>query len=237
MKYGHYADDQFPINKYPNYKTNSHGFRCLEFSPLPVGGKNVIVLGCSHTFGQGLEESEIWITQLEKLLNNKMLRFWNLAQPGASPDACVRLLYASEKVLFPKIIIVCWPAWSRRERLDVYPINLTGDDPLLKQETSLTDQNNFLKCVFLVEKFAEHIQANVFHCFAQDLYMIPGNKNVLESHSLRSCWPVWDNHHLPGARRTIETETDMARDGIHYGIKHHRTFAELMFERFKTRIK
>jgi hypothetical protein len=237
MKYGHYSDNQFPTFNHKDYKTNSHGFRCPEFSPLPDGGKNIAVLGCSHTFGEGLEQPEIWISQLEKLLNNKRLRFWNLAQPGASPDMCVRMLYASEKVLFPKIIIVCWPAWSRRERLDIYPISITSDDNSLKYENSVTDQNNFLKCVFQVEKFAEYNNAVVFHCFAQDIYMIPDTRYVLDDSSLRSCWPVWDNHHGADARRTIEGKPDLARDGIHYGTKHHRTFAENIYNRFSSKIK
>lgn len=237
MKYGHYSDNRIPTFDHSEYKTNSNGFRCDEFYPLPEGGKNVVVLGCSHTFGEGLEQHETWVSQLEGLLDKKILRFWNLGQPGASSDMCVRILFSAEKVLFPKIIIVCWPAWSRRERLDVYPKSLTSDNQELQFESSLTDQNNFLKCVFQVEKFAEYNGAQVFHCFAQDIYNIPDNTNVLTNYSLRSCWPVWDNHRGPGARRIIEDKPDLARDGIHYGVKHHRTFAENFYNMFGNKIK
>ena len=178
MKHGYYADNELPRADNPDYKTNSLGYRCPEFSPLPTGCKNVVVLGCSHTFGEGLEEDQIWCTQLSKLLEGKNLRFWNLGQPGASPDKCVRLLYGSEKVLFPKIIIVCWPAISRRERLDHYPLSLTGDNPLLKTENNYTDRHNFLKCVFQVEKFAEYNRAITFHCFAEEVYPL-AKVNVL----------------------------------------------------------
>ena len=238
MKHGHYADNELPkANKELNHTTNSLGYRCPEFSPLPVGGKNVVVLGCSHTFGVGLSESQTWVKSLEKLFNNKRLRFWNLGQPGASPDKCVRILYGCEKILFPKIIIMCWPAWSRRERLEQDPISLTGDDPLLKQENDHTDRNNFLRCVFQTEKFAQYNQAKIFHCFAQDVYDIPGNTNVLDNTSIRSCWPEWDNHRLEGAKREHITEPDLAADGIHYGIKHHQTFAQKFYDRFRTKLK
>lgn len=242
MKYGYYADNELPetiahSQTYRDqYKLNSQGYRCREFSPLPNGGKNVAVLGCSHTFGEGLEESEIWISQLEKLLNNKSLRFWNLAHPGASPNLCVRTLYGSEKVIFPKIIIVCWPAWSRRERLDRYPRSLTKDDSELLLETEDTDRNNFLKCVFQVEKFAQYNQAKVFHCFAQDVYKIPNNNNVFDDTTIRLCWPDWDPNRQYTRRERVLTPS-FARDGVHYGVEHHTTFAKKIYNRFKTKIK
>ena len=243
MKYGYYADDEIPESipldkkSIVSYKTNSHGYRCPEWTPLPEGKKNVVVLGCSHTFGEGLDEGQVWVDQLYKKLDQKRLRFWNLGQPGASPEKCVRILYGSEKVLFPKIIIVCWPFWSRRERLDSHAQSLTSDDPLLKTENDQTDQYNFLKCVFQVEKFGQYNNASVFHCFAQDVYMIPDTNNVFDKTSLRACWPVWDDYRGVGARRTIEKEDDIAKDGKHYGPKHHLTFAEDLYNRFGSKIK
>ena len=101
MKHGYYADDELPnFNPAAGYKTNSLGYRCPEFRPLPDGGKNVVVLGCSHTFGEGLEEDETWVSQVAKQ-SNKILRWWNLGQPGASADLMIRILYGTEKVLFP----------------------------------------------------------------------------------------------------------------------------------------
>ena len=236
MKFGYYADNELPREDNPNYETNSHGYRCPEWSPLPDGGKNVVVLGCSHTFGEGLEESEIWISQLSKLLEGKNLRFWNLAQPGASPDKCVRILYGTERVLFPKLIIVCWPLFSRRERLDHYPSSLTGDNPLLKTENDHTDKHNFLKCVFQVEKFAEYNLAQAFHCFADDIYPLE-KVNVLNETSLKTCWPEWDKHHLPDAKRDIIKQPSVARDGIHFGVEHHRTFAQKFYDKFYKKLR
>ena len=123
MKYGHYSDSEIPnykshdhYNEQNGYVTNSFGYRCPEWTPLPYGKKNVVVMGCSHTFGEGLDAGEVWVDQLYTLVNQRLLRFWNLGQPGASGEKIVRILYATEKVLFPKIIIICWPLWSRRER-------------------------------------------------------------------------------------------------------------------------
>jgi hypothetical protein len=203
---------------------------------LPDGGKNVVVLGCSHTFGEGLEDEETWVSLVAKQ-SNKILRWWNLGQLGASADLMIRILYGAEKVLFPKIVIACWPAWNRRERLDKNTQNLTSDNTLLKTENDNTDRNNFLKNVFFLEKFAEKNGAKTFHCFAQDAYEIDSNLQVLKDHTIKNCWPEWDSHHLPDAKRKKIITPNLARDGVHYGIEHHQVFARLFLERFKSKLK
>ena len=235
MKYGHYSDNKIPTQDNPGYQLNSCGYRCPEWNPLPDGKKNVAVLGCSHTFGEALNDGEVWVDQLAAKTDSTVLRWWNLGQPGASADKIIRVLYATERVLFPKIIIICWPLWSRRERLEHTPKNLTSD-ALLKTETEATDRNNFLKNIFFAEKFAETQRAKLFHCFAQDIYEIP-SATVYNNTSLRSCWPEWDSHHLPDAKRDHITTPSLARDGIHYGSEHHRVFAEKIYNRFKLKLK
>lgn len=237
MKHGYYADNELPkFDPAAGYNTNSLGYRCPEFRPLPDGGKNVVVLGCSHTFGEGLEDEEIWISRVAKE-SNKILRWWNLAQPGASADLLVRILYGTEKVLFPKIIIVCWPTRNRRERLDSYSQNLTSNNSLLKTENDNTDKNNFLKNVFFLEKFAEKIGAKTFHCFAQETYKLEDDLQVLKNYTIKNCWPEWDKHHLLDAKREKINIPSLARDGVHYGAEHHQVFARLFLERFKSKLK
>lgn len=238
MKFGFYADNQLPesVVDASKYNVNSHGYRCPEWKPLPVGKKNVVVLGCSHTFGEGLEDGEVWVDKLYAKVDQKRLRFWNLGQPGASADKIVRILYGTEKILFAKHIIVCWPVWSRRERLENYPKSITGSDQLLKTENEQTDKNNFLKNVFLVEKFAEKTGAVVFHCFAQDAYNI-SNANVLLETSIRSCWPNWSTLKTDHENRILTTKPSVAKDGLHYGVEHHEMFAQLFYEKFRSDLR
>jgi hypothetical protein len=233
MKYGYYADDDLPkFNSVEGYKINSHGYRCPKFRPLPDGGKNVVVLGCSHTFGEGLEDEETWVSQVAKQ-SNKILRWWNLAMPGGNADQMIRILYGTEKFLFPRIVIACWPAWSRRERLDLYPQNLTSDNNLLKTENNNTDRNNFFKNVFFLEKFAEKNNAKTFHCFAEDVYELDSNLQVLKDYTIKNCWPEWDKHE----KRELHTKPSLAKDGIHYGKEHHEVFARLFLQRFNTKLR
>lgn len=226
MKYGFFSDNDIPkMVKYQNYECNSYGYRCPEFSPMPNGGKNVLVLGCSHTFGEGVDLQNTWVHLLSQKCN-KRLRWWNLGYPGASGDFIVRVLFGTQKVLFPKIIIICWPLAMRRERLDVHPKFLYRDSEELKIETEWTDKNNFYKNVFLVEKFAEFTNCATFHCFAEETHEIKGKKEVYTAHTLRSCWPEWDSR----GSRELHLEPDLARDGKHYGPKHHSNFAQKLYK-------
>jgi hypothetical protein len=239
MKFGFYSDREIPesvaIDRslWKDYKLNSHGYRCPEWTPMPDGKKNVVVLGCSHTFGQGNKDDEHWVHFLSQH-NTGRLRYWNLAQPGASADKVVRILYGCEKIIDPKIIIVCWPFWSRREKLHSYAQSQTSYDEELKLENELTDKNNFLKNVFFMEKYAEKNNAKTFHCFAQDSYEEHiKDLNVLERHTIKNCWPYWDKFE----QREKYNEPSFASDGEHYGVEHHKRFAQLFLQKFAQKLK
>jgi hypothetical protein len=238
MKIGYFSDNELPQgfgNKHPDgaqYTLNSFGYRCPEWSPMPDGKKNVVILGCSHTFGQGLNDDEHWVHFLSQH-NTKRCRYWNLAQPGSSGDKLVRTLYGSEKIIDPRIVIACWPDWSRRERFEKSPINLSGGHETLRHETDETDLANFLKNVFFVEKYGEKNNCKVFHCFAQESYHEHIEElNVLKEQTIRNCWPWWHKTR----QRDLQSDS-VARDGQHYGIKHHQRFAELFLERFGPKLK
>jgi len=225
MKFGYFSDESLP--------ESTHGYRCPSWNPMPDGKKNVVVLGCSHTWGVGLEDDEHWVHFLSQH-NTERLRYWNLGQPGASADKIVRILFGCEKTINPNIIIVCWPAWSRREILSSEPKSLTGDADELKVETDETDKNNFLKNVFFVEKYAQHKNSKIFHCFAEESYHehIKG-LNVLEHYTLANCWPYWDKFE----QRVTHKNPNLASDGQHYGVEHHKRFADLFLGKFGQKLR
>lgn len=238
MKIGNFSDKELPKgygaieNDGATYTLNSFGYRCPEWTPMPDGKKNVVVLGCSHTFGQGLNDDEHWVHLISQH-NTTRCRYWNLAQPGSSGDKIVRTLYGSEKIIDPRIVIVCWPDWSRRERIEKSPINLSGGHETLRYETDETDLANFLKNVFFVEKYGEKNNCKVLHCFAQESYHehIYG-LNVLAEQTIMNCWPWWHKY----KQRELQSDS-VARDGHHYGIKHHQRFAELFLDQFAKKLK
>jgi hypothetical protein len=227
IKYGHYSD--YDLKTFRGWP-----FRCPSWNPMPDGKKNVVILGCSHTWGVGLEEYETWAHHVSQH-NTKLLRYWNLGQPGASSDTVVRILYSCEKVINPSIIIVCWPEISRRERLENYTENLMGTDPKLKHENAHTDRNNFYKNVFFLEKYAEKNQCKTFHLFSDypmDLKKYNPNINVMEDYTIKNCWPYWDKFQ----ERTKRTPS-RAKDGLHWGVDNHKRFAQIFLERYSGKLK
>ena len=116
----------------------------------------------------------------------------------------------------------------------MHQINITSGDPLLKFENEDTDQQNFLKNIFLLEKFAERNQCKTFHCFAQDSYQehIKG-LNVLEDYTIKNCWPYWDKFE----QRVPYNEPSTAADGKHYGVEHHERFAKLFLDYFGPKLR
>lgn len=228
MKYGFYSDNELTtFEQYP--------FRCPSWDPMPSGKKNAVILGCSHTWGVGLEPHETWAHRISQH-NTDRVRYWNLGQPGASPEAVVRVLYSCEKVLHPDIIIVMWPESSRRERLETHTKNILGTHETLRYENDKTDRNNFLKNVFLLEKFAEKNNCRTMHCFSDHYIDFRSKDNsplVLEDYTLRNCWPHWDKF----TAREVYREPSRAKDGIHFGVEHHERFAKLFLERFGPKLK
>ena len=225
MKHGHYTDRGLP--------ESAHGGRCHSWDPMPDGKRNVLVLGCSHTYGVGLDDDQHWVHHLSQHNKNRY-RYWNLGQPGASADHIVRILYGTEKLLDPKVIIICWPIWSRRERLEEHASSITGAHDLLKTENPQTDKHNFLKNIFFVEKFAEKNNCATFHCFAEESYHehLKGLQ-VLETYTIANCWPYWDKFE----QRVPFKDPSYASDGVHYGVEHHERFAKLFLDHFAVKFK
>ena len=104
----------------------------------------------------------------------------------------------------------------------------------MKYENTETNKNNFLKNVFLLEKYAEKNNCKTFHCFAHDSYHheIP-DLNVLKDYTVKNCWPYWDSREQ---RQQFE-KPSLASDGLHYGVEHHKRFAQLFLEKFGTKLK
>jgi hypothetical protein len=234
MEFGFFTDkgldkqnkDKAPWNE---QELNSHGYRCPEWEPMPNGKKNVVILGCSHTFGQALDDDQHWVAHLSKH-NTTRLRYWNLGVPGASADACVRRLWGTQKLLFPKIVIMCWPSITRREWYDKEISTLHGGSEKLLIHNKHTDKSNFLNNVFWVEKFGEVTGAKTFHCFSQDpvTHESLEGLNVMDDYTLRNCWPYWDKF----TARELHSEPSRAKDGAHYGVENHKRFAYLLIQKF-----
>jgi hypothetical protein len=85
-----------------------------------------------------------------------------------------------------------------------------------------------------VEKYAEKKLCLTFHCFADDSYDEHLNGvNVLRNHTIRNCWPYWDKFE----QREPYNKPNTAKDGEHYGVEHHKRFAEIFLKQFQHKLK
>ena len=102
-----------------NYKFNSDGYRCDEFSTpsdLPI-----LFMGCSMTEGIGLPLNEVWphyiLTNIRNLPQNlhKNIPFKTLAIGGSGIDFAARSLNQYVDKIKPKYIIMLMSSIYRRE--------------------------------------------------------------------------------------------------------------------------
>ena len=106
-----YGYKQFKYHKVVDintfYRVNSHGFRGQEIT----GDEDLVIGGCSFTFGLGVPEDKNWAVQVA---NNLNLKYANLAYPGASVMFIVKSIFAYfKKHGNPKTLLCLFPDSDR----------------------------------------------------------------------------------------------------------------------------
>jgi hypothetical protein len=98
-----------------NYELGKHGFRCDDFDTIDFTKQSIVYLGCSHTFGIGSSEEDIWCSILHKLLqehHNTEFNYINLGVGGGCIDDYLRFMPYMKK-FNPHTIISCTPPMHR----------------------------------------------------------------------------------------------------------------------------
>ena len=95
---------------YPlTYTYNSQGYRCPEFDSIDWSNQ-VIIFGCSHTFGTGVSDEQTISAQLTML-------GWptiNLGQPGTGVNyQFINSVILNENKIKPRAVIYNWPSPAR----------------------------------------------------------------------------------------------------------------------------
>ena len=181
------------------YSINLQGFRTSE---IEQNTNSIVALGCSHTCGIGLPESDVWVSRLEKMSG---LNCINLGVAGASLDTIFRISNYWLKIIKPKIAILLCPPIHRFElRRDINDmtsflpgIDLSSEDSLICNRWWQNEENsrfNAYKNVLAIEKLCNKLDIKCFAYATQEL-------------------------------RTI----DLARDMLHHGPKAHLAFAQKVF--------
>ncbi len=99
------------------YRFNSSGYRSNPFDERKE--LNVIIAGCSHTFGAGLA----WLDTYGEVLRQELTRLtglgvqvWNFGMYAGSNDIICRVLIGGVEALSLDAVFVYWSGRSRREQ-------------------------------------------------------------------------------------------------------------------------
>jgi lysophospholipase L1-like esterase len=95
-----------------SYEVDSHGWRGPEFKPdYGADELRIVAIGDSCTFGKGVEETETWPRQLERVLQARLgpsrrVRVANLGVNGYSSRDYLEVLETQALALKPEVVIV-----------------------------------------------------------------------------------------------------------------------------------
>lgn len=183
----HCKEDIFPIE----YNINSYGFRSKEFSQND--GQRALALGCSQTFGFGLQEEYTW----SQILSNKLnIDIDNLAQGGDSTMGQIRKCFAYFKMFgHPKAIFCLFPI--RRMQMPIIidknrPVhNYTSSRQYEIERLFISDDNfsKYSKAPHIVQELIGEPTALFFdHVFIEML------EQYCESNNILFAWSFWERY-------------------------------------------
>jgi hypothetical protein len=174
------------------YKINSNGFRGNEIS----GEEDLIIGGCSFTFGLGIPEDKIWAVELA---NNLNLKYANLSYPGASTMFIVQSMFKYFKqyrnpktiiCLFPDAYRMCLPYIENKLKSLDNPTNEEISHLFLK---GFTDDR--IPAYSKLPHMAEHvIPKDVAKWLSiQHIYML---EQYCKSNNIKFIWSSWEDPFL-----------------------------------------
>jgi len=179
------------------YKYNSCGFRSQEFdltNTKPV----ILTLGCSHTVGVGVPQSNNWPEQLGSTYFPDH-NVWNAGLGGASADTVARLAVNMIPIIKPDIVAIMWPSLYRFE---TYKNNAVFNGPWLDEPLNLQFEDN-----------------TTFNNQTKNKTILDLLQNIYGFKLLSLDWDDTTN------KVYTDVSWTKARDGAHFGIDWHQQMA------------
>lgn len=207
-----------------SYKFNNYGYRCDAFHRKD---KNVMTLGCSIGFGNGIPVDKRFSSVFCQCLG-KEVNDWNLSWPGVSGDYVSRMAVTCIPILKPDILLINFPNLSRREFFDIKG-NIYAHRPNRKTYSSVEQE--------LHSSFMNLTSDN------QDLYRLYMHYKIIEStcllYDVKFLYSVHDSDYQKFLKLNLNKDRfvkclkkiDFARDGGHPGILSNQKHGKNYFER------
>jgi hypothetical protein len=181
------------------YVLNSHGFRTSE---IEEDNQSLVALGCSHTFGVGLSDNQVYC----RLLADKLgCRLFNLGVPGGATDTAFRIASYWLPIIKPKYVVMVGPQPVRFE------IRMFK-----------TDRHVFIPGNTGPEKSVQEM-AKRFISFEENA-LVNRHKNLLAIENITERF----GGKFYSYNENMKV-VDRARDNLHYGPVSHRNSAENIY--------
>jgi len=238
------------------YRINELGFRGEDVSEQSI--RRLFVFGCSHTFGTGLNEKDIWCEHFRQSYASRLkvppsqVNLLNFGCGGASNAEIARTCLVQCASMRPDLAIVMFTDQSRLERIhgdrviSLGPWSVEhGTDEIRpiaadlyrnhNDETAALDSvKNMLLCQYFFQaQGVEYILAG-FGCEPSGM-----------SDPVKQLYRLLDQSHVawvaPAIAKYVEKEGvsesvwfEKAVDGLHMGSLYHQLAGRAVFERYAT---
>ena len=217
------------------YDINQYGLR-ENNDPTDM---DIAAFGCSFTFGSGLPSDRLW----HKLLANKLnTNSYNFGSPAKSIESIVDMFLIASKHVTIKRAIFLFPMYTRIQIAKTHPhndtiINYVNTDLGYKSSSlryygidtdliyrAVPEEELFKKCrnsIYLLEHFAKIRNVKVYiSSWERTTYDFISTLNL----NYIKLLPAWES---PSPEFT---KHDLARDGLHPGMKHHELWTNAISE-------
>lgn len=218
-------DDKYNVT----YKHNSYGYRCNEFK-----NQEIVFLGCSNTYGMGLEINHTWPYLLSEKLG---IDYINLGKGGDSAQAQVIKAFQFFKEFYnPKYIFALLPIF-RAEFPKVNNIldkNTKTEKPIILQHFFDNDHKH-IKKIFQTPYNLDEIlprEVPVFYSFMFIQMLI----EYCNSNNIKLFWTTYDINsddikHLLNLKKENEPfglnffhKNDLKNETCHFEFKDYKDF-------------
>lgn len=174
-----------------DYELNSHGYRSKEFGT----NEEVMVLGCSQTYGRGIPEEFTWGSVFAKKINKHYIK---LAQEGDSAQAQVYKAFKYfQEFGNPKIIVASFPS----TRIEMPYVSKKFGKTINLDQTNITERDK-IQQVFLydeLDKYSkipynpEKVLPQEFAIFYNFMF-VQMLEQYCESNKIMLIWNMWDDY-------------------------------------------
>lgn len=220
-------------------RLNDDGYRSDNFLK-EHDGLHILFSGCSNTYGDGLEEHEIWAKQVYDRINHhtKTSGFFNIGTPGQGITYIIFHIFKYiENFGKPDAIFVNFPVPRRFVSFDK-----KSDKYVYFNVYEPTDENFALwqtiplleyQYLFMLEQYCK--SNNIILTYGtwdrkSYFYTYEDLKYFIEIHDEDKISQYVKDH--PEDPFTLD-----ARDGVHYGTAFHTVWADSMYNSYMDRIK